>query len=462
MSKIQRYTKIFSAALSIVLILSPQVSAISITAPSNGQIPADDSTVVSGSANAGRTVIVSENGSTLGGAIADGSGNWSTTVSGLSAGTHTLTATEISTSYGYFSTTGASNYFNRVLSGDTTLNPGGGGYPALLSSEKLNIVGVQPTGNKWYIKSISDSSDIAGLVDISAPAEPVSVTGYDAIPGTGNGASTLDGTKLYLPDDELDQVTVVDYATNTAINTIPLTVGQYQSTASTSSNGLVYVVDGENLAVINPATDTIVKTIPTGCTGGPGLVSFPRGQDYYYLPCAQQGSVQKRGVSDDTVLNTYDVTAFTPSVGSVYQIPDGSKAYINGVYGTSSQNKIFGFNTQTGELISTITLTAASFAGTMSPDGQYIYAPTQGSFDTQNIDVISTATDTIIDQIDTSALGIPGPMQFAAAEELSTELSVTVASAQQLASTGSPVSVYALISVSAIFAAGIILQKKLR
>lgn len=72
---------------------TPTPAAPVITTPTTGSRDADGSLTIAGTAQAGSTVTVRDNGVVKPTVTASGSGQWSTTVSGLADGSHTLTAT---------------------------------------------------------------------------------------------------------------------------------------------------------------------------------------------------------------------------------------------------------------------------------------------------------------------------------------------------------------------------------
>ena len=95
----------------------------------------------------------------------------------------------------------------------------------------------------------------------------------------------------------------------------------------------------------------------------------------------------------------------TQQISIVDEGLDPAKLYVSGIYSTVTGNKIMVVDSNSGSLISTITLTDQAIAPSVTPDGQYLYAATQGNpFGNYNIDVVSTVSDSIVGQIDTSAL----------------------------------------------------------
>lgn len=430
--------RFFISAITIVstlLVSATPVLALSVTSPSNGAALDSGSVTLQGTATANSTVTIYDGQSLLTATVADGSGDWSATLTGLGAGSHTINAKEIGQTYGYFPAISGTTTMNRILSGSTTLNPGGSPWPITTSVSYLIPIGIRPQGDTLYVGT--GASAPPALFDPSSPADPTPITSYPAT-SPGTGAFTLDGAKLYTPNDLLDTLTVTDYATNTAVSSVAMPSGAYLSTATTAPSGNIYVPLDSGVAIVDPDTDTITKTVSTGCpttTAGLGYVSFQQGRSYYYVPCQKDGLVERRSSTDDSLIETIDVTAAFDNVSIVFENPINNKLYVVGTYGAASQDKVAVFNSD-HSLDTIITLSAATFSAVPTPDFQYMYAPTQGSFDTTNIDVIDVQTNTVIANIDTSSVGVPGVIAFTPPSVTTTSLMVTVPSPVSLASTG--------------------------
>lgn len=276
--------------------------------------------------------------------------------------------------------------------------------------------------------------------------------------GGSSGAFNKLGTKLYIPNDGLNTISVIDHATSAVVGSIPVPAG-YMPSLSVGGNGNIYVPIDSTVYIIDPNTDTIIKSVPINCPDPTslGFISFPRGRDYYYVPCAQDGLIHKIRIADDSLIATLDVSSLSPKISIVDEGLDPAKLYVSGIFGTATGDKIVVVNSSNGSLLSTISLTNHSIATSITPDGQYIYAPTQGTlFDTTNIDVVSTASDSLVGQIDTSSLGIAGVLAWLPGEEVETEVGFTV-TIPTLAETGEERISLMTFSALMLAAAGVVL-----
>ena len=73
------------------------------------------------------------------------------------------------------------------------------------------------------------------------------------------------GTRIYVADTLLDQLVVIDAATNTVIATLAVGISP-TGVAVTPTGTSVYVAnaDSDNVSVVDTATNTVVATIPVG------------------------------------------------------------------------------------------------------------------------------------------------------------------------------------------------------
>lgn len=432
---------VFTACLLLFVLVLPiktsAVAAVSITSPSAGATLPAGNVTVTGTAGAGQTVILSRDNMPLKMVIADGSGNWNTTISNMAAGSVTLTAKAIENSqYAYFGAVTqdfSSNTMNRIRLSDNTVNPGGGSWPVATSSTRLVPGSVYSNDNGiLYYLPLGDSTAVPAMFDTNNPADYATVSNYESDPGLMGGAFNLDGTKWYGFNADLNNVSVVDVATNTQIGS-PITVGNKPQSGSRGSDGRIYVSNSTDntVSVIDTNTDAVVETIvvpPCPTYEGLASMAFPQGEDYFYVACAPDGVIFKLSLSEGSHLDTIDISDSHETIAGMFMSPDNRSIYASGIFNTSSQDQITVIDTGSGSISEIISLTGGSFTGVLSPDGQFIYAGIQDGFTGSVIDVISTATNTIVDTIDTSSVGVPGVIAFGPASYATASVTFTVTS----------------------------------
>jgi hypothetical protein len=456
-------------AISLFVLFPSSISAISITSPSDGQVNSSSQTL-KGIAAPNSSVLITENDIIIASTVADGTGKWVVSISGLTDGQHSIKAVEIGGSYGYFSTLGEGSLIQRVLSGQTNLNPGGSGYPLLTTKGYLVPAALRPQGDAAYFHT-GQTTDPPALLQFSSPSDLAAVNSFPSDSGVSTGTFNAEGTKVYFPINNPVSVSVVDYATNTVEDTIALPTG-YAAAASRAHNGKIYVTVDDTLQVIDPSTNTIIKSIHTDCptsAAGGGYVVFPRNRNYYYATCAKDGLIKKMSASDDSLIKTIDISGNHQNISSLFENFAGTKLYVSGIYGTSDANKVTVVDIDTGTVAKTITLSAAAMSAIPTADGQYLYVSTPGGFDTSNVDIISTQTDDIVDNIDTSGDGIPGVFVFGAGEEATASLTFSVITDsaingknQDLADTGQSQRMYAVLAGGLILVAAVLVLKRIK
>ncbi len=222
----------------------------------NGQVTNDAQPTLNGTAQAGATVSIYNNGALLGTTTANASGNWSFTPTGnLTEGSHAFTATATNANgTGSFST--AATVIVDTLAPGTpsgTLSADGGSLSGL--AEANSTVTVTLTGGV----TLTTTAGSNGAWSLTLPTKQIegqliNVTATDA---AGNASGTLGITAPVLPLAARDNITSLDL-TSTAVT----------STQSYSDYGLLLVGALGNVAsVLGNDTAQVEFTIAEGGTG---------------------------------------------------------------------------------------------------------------------------------------------------------------------------------------------------
>jgi YVTN family beta-propeller protein len=387
--------------------VSAQAATVTINSPVNGQLFSGNSFVISGTAVAHATVLISRNGQTIAYTRTNESGAWSISLTDLPDGNNTITAKVLAnTGYGYFLGSADGTTFKlyrldlstNALADDDT-------YPLTVSHADLGYV-PSPVGTV-----LMGAGDLNGgpLVrfDTASPADPVVTSNYPSSPGTNVGAFSADGTKYYSPNMNLGTVSVVNVSTNTVIKTIQLPDGIQPVTASRTPTGLIYVTGGADggvpqLTVIDPASDTITKNIATACSSNATATTTTFSTDesypFYFVYCfGDEHEILKYRSSDNSLVAHWPTSVIGPTAGTLNL--DNSKLYVTMSALASAQsttNQIHVIDTETGEDLKTINGTHGIIGFQSSPDFQHIYAATpDGDFSKTGFDVIDMFTDDI-------------------------------------------------------------------
>jgi uncharacterized repeat protein (TIGR01451 family) len=279
-------------------------------------------------------------------------------------------------------------------------------------------IAVTPDGSKVYVAdsgtgtvSVIDTSTNTVLDTIPVGSQPIAV------------AVSPDGSEVYVANSNSTTVSVINTATN-MVATVDVGFFGPQSVAFGPGPGgttLAYVAGGTSVAVINTATDTLVKTIPVSSNFGlRGVAVSPDGSTVYAT-----GGAGLSVINATTGAVTTTATGSTP-IG-VAVTPDGATVYV----ANSGSATVSAFNTATGA-ITTIPVGATPTSVAVSRDGSTVYVT---NFGATTVSKISTATNTVTGTIPgfTTPYGVTaGPAERAAALTLSKLVSpTTVTSAGQ-------------------------------
>ena len=385
-----------------------QAASLTISSPANGQTFTGNDFTVSGTAAPNATIAIIRNGTTLAQARADGSGNWSKNLVGLPDGDNTITVRSISnTGFAYFTMKPVNENsitINQLRLSDNAINVSN----AFPVNDTTLHAGLMPSPTQdgiFYTAGTLGGSVRPGKFDANAPADPVSVTGnYPDNSGSNAGAFSADGTKYYSPNLNLPSVSVIDVASNAWVEDITLPGNPI--TAWRSSAGKIYAAytvpdQTSKIAIIDPATDTIVKTAEGGCPVDATMATVAFSQDstypYYFTPCiGVTGAVVKHDIVSDDIVATYPVD-FPPTV--ILLNLDNSRLYLTSSAGIENNvyaDKLLVLDSTNGQVIKTIQLAAGVIGIFQSPDFQHLYASTPGTgFDQTGIDIIDMYTDQV-------------------------------------------------------------------
>ncbi len=207
-------------------------------------------------------------------------------------------------------------------------------------------------------------------------------------------AVSPDGSTVYVANAGDDTVSVIDTATNTVGATI--SVGMQPSGIAVSPDGsTVYVANrnDDNVSVIDTSTNTVRQSISIGVRPS-GIAVSPDGSTVY-VANENDGTVSVI----DTVINTVGQTI---SVGmipqSVVVSPGGSTVYVL----NHDSDTVSVINTATNTVGATISVGGFPLELAISPDdGSTVYVTNEIN---GTVSVIDTATKTVIDTI---PLGTP-------------------------------------------------------
>ncbi len=207
----------------------------------------------------------------------------------------------------------------------------GAGSSSLLHSINIGtglaVPVVSPDGKKVY--ATADAASKVVVIDLEnqrvAAEIPVSSVPWGA-------AMTPDGAKVYVGSRGLESViSVIETASNTVKKKIQLSAPPaFQSTwpwgvAINPSGTKVYVANNltNNVAVINTATDALIKTIPAG--EQPRWVTITPDGKHVYVSNSRSGTVSIIDSGTDAVIKTVTVGTDPQGIGA---LPDGSAVFV--------------------------------------------------------------------------------------------------------------------------------------
>lgn len=258
---------------------------------------------------------------------------------------------------------------------------------------------VSPDGARAYVSnadgtlSVIDTGGNTVAATISCGCSP------------GFAAITPDGKSLYLPAIFNQGILVVSTASNSVVTTIATPGNLPFAAVSTPDGSRVYVLATPDLIsgivlVVDTATNTVVQSIPVNAGPGfifaPDIAISPSGANVYVTGVSFANSVQVIATGSNTVTATIPLG----SAGNGIAVsPDGGKVYVSELFPVLGVGII---DTATNTLeASTIGLgDRFPFGLGVTPNGASLYVA-NGQFDGSEgrVSVISTATNTLATEI---------------------------------------------------------------
>jgi YVTN family beta-propeller protein len=196
----------------------------------------------------------------------------------------------------------------------------------------------------------------------------------------------------YVPNCLDDTVSVIDTATNTVVDTVP--VGRNPMAAAVHPDGSrVYVVESylNHVSVISTATNTVVARVEVQ-EDPRGLAVHPDGSRVYVA-----GSWNSRLSILSTATNTVVGEVELVYMDGPWEVafhPDGSRLYVSNH--STWNNTVSVVDTTTNTLITQVPTGVGGTGIAVHPDGTRVYIANSGS---TNISVLGTATNTILDTV---------------------------------------------------------------
>jgi len=262
-------------------------------------------------------------------------------------------------------------------------------------------VAITPDGTKAYVAN--EHSNSVSVINTTNNIVTSTVTVGNSPFGV---AVSPDGTRAYVTTNirrAPGNVSVIDTATNTVIDTVPVgLLGSSLHGVAVSPDGTnVYVantltssVATDSIYVINTTNNTVYASIPEDGYDPIGIAVTPDSSKVYV---ANLGIYNPGSVSViDTATNTLNSTIFLEGTNlyafpDVAVAPDGLTVYVTGY--SQTVGNVYAINTTNNNDYTIINTGFKSPYGlAVTPDGKNVYVSNSGN---NNVSVINTTTNTV-------------------------------------------------------------------
>lgn len=236
------------------------------TVPVTGGVTNDVTPVLSGRAEPGSTVTVSDGGTPLGTAIVGNDGNWSFTSPTLGDGPHSLTTTVTDTAG---NTGSASPAVNFTIDTSTPAAPGGVQLSNDESGSPVPITSGTPTNDNTPV--LSGTAPEGSTITVSDGAN---VLGTVVVDNTGSWNFTP--TTPLTDGNHSITATVTSPAGNTSAPSTPIVVN-VDTTPPTAATGLQLTNDGNNTPIVDGGTTNDTTPVLSGTAEAGSIVTVMDG-----------------------------------------------------------------------------------------------------------------------------------------------------------------------------------------
>jgi hypothetical protein len=413
----------FAVMFSVTGLAAHAAPSVTISSPTNAAKLANGGTIpVSGTAPANTRVKLLLDGAKVATVTADGSGAWSSNLTNVAKGSHTLKAVNAEPGLHYFATAGAPSQLHSIdpLTGAVDTKTG---FPIDLNG--LTPLAVpSPDGKYVYASGFFFSQSNLQKVDLDTGTVE-QVANYPSSVVVNVGAFSSDSTKYYAPNSD-GTITIIDVASNTIIQT--LNTGAPEHNSANAIDDKIYASDSTTgqVFVISQIDDSFSSFTPACPSSGKAVTVTPDFDDpnVIWAGC-DNGYVIKLDKTTRAVLLTATVPG---NVAGTLSIPGINKIVVS----NTNAPEAFIVDSNTGALLETIALPAESFAPMPSSDGSKILIPTPGgSFANAEAVIINT------DDYSLTNITLDGPtLAMFAGPDTVAEATTQFSIGETLASTG--------------------------
>lgn len=195
-----------------------------------------------------------------------------------------------------------------------------------------------------------------------------------------SGALAPASTAVYVSNADGDSVSVIDPATNTVVATVP--VGdEPRNLAGSPDRSTVYVPnrDDDNVSIIDTDTNTVTKTVNDASFDEPYAVAFtPDGGEVWAVNKkgggSSTGSVTIISTGSETATGTIDDDCFSSPEG-IAMNPVTSRAYVV----NRGDDSVCVVDTSTKTVVTSVTTGDNPRFAVVLPDGSAVYVTNNGS-----------------------------------------------------------------------------------
>ena len=196
----------------------------------------------------------------------------------------------------------------------------------------------------------------------------------------------------YITNQDGNNVSVINTATNTLVGSA-IPVENFPNSVAISTDGsFVYIANGgsASVSVIDTSTNTVTATVPVG--SGPGGIAITPDGNFVYVANQSNDNVSVIDTSTNMVVGSPIAVQSAPTGAAIS--PDGNFVYVTNF----SSDSVSVIDTSTNMVTATVNTGPGPAGVAVSPDGSRVYTANNG-LGPGNVSVIDTSTNTLITNV---------------------------------------------------------------
>jgi len=283
----------------------------------------------------------------------------------------------------------------------------GNGISAVDSSQR-SVLATIPTSATFLTTSQDGSRLYASAfngLDVIDVATNIIVTTIPVGANPFESCLSPDGKRLYVAHFDSSSVFVIDVSNNSIISTISVPGNPVRIAISPDASRIYVSTRSNGVAVVNPATNSVIHQIAGMSSTLPTGISFLPDSSRAYIGEAGGPIFYVVDARNDALIQAVTIAGADGGISGITVTPNGNRIYLTNVRSSSTQGPraVLAVDSSTNTVAATIPVGGATTQIAVSSDGSKVFV---GDSDIGNLDIIDVASNSITASVHVSDLNL--------------------------------------------------------